>query len=138
SGIRDYSQPVEIQNVFLAMNGDQPRELVPGDGPGSYQISNSADGVTLEYDLPTPAQSGDNFVVQINYVVDQASTGFIDWFVVPGEHAAPVNSSTVTLNFPDGGAPDASFVRMTEGNGTVSVSGNSIIVQSQGVIRANQ
>jgi hypothetical protein len=138
SGVRDYSQPVEIQNVFFALNGGQPQELIPGNGPGSYQVSNSGGDVVLEYDLPTPAEAGDSFVVQINYSVEEASPGFIDWFVVPGDHAAQVNSSTVTINFPDGQAPDPSFVRMTEGSGSVSVSGNSIIVQSNGVIPANQ
>ena len=138
SGQRDYSQPVRIQSVYLAMNNDQPQEIFQGTGPGMYEVSNPNGDVVVDYQLPSAANAGDRFVVQINYTVNTASPGFIDWFVVPGDHAAPVNSSTVTINFPDGDAPDASFVRLTEGNGTVSVSGNSIVIQSQGVIPPNQ
>jgi len=138
SGIRDYSQPVQIQNVFFALNGQQPQELPVGSGPGTYQVSNANGGVTLQYQLPNPANTGDTFAVQINYVATEPTPGVIDWFVVPGDHVATVDSSTLTINFPDGQAPDPSFVRMTEGNGTVSVQGNSIVIQSQGAIPANQ
>ncbi|MBZ0296333.1 MAG: hypothetical protein K8L99_27480, partial [Anaerolineae bacterium] len=138
AGRRDYTQPVDIQTVYLVMNGGQPRELMPGSGPGTYQVSTSANDVVLEYELPTRAEAGDTFAVQINYVVDQPTPGLIDWFAVPGDHAAPVRSSTVTINFPDGGAPDPSLVRFTEGAGTVSTSGSSIVIQSQGAIQPNQ
>jgi hypothetical protein len=107
--------------------------------PGEFQVSQGVDGgVILEYQLPAPAEAGQTFVVQINYTADTPTPGLIDWFIVPGDHGAPVNSSTVTINFPEGGAPDPSFVRMVESNATVSVSGSSIVVQSQGVIPANQ
>jgi hypothetical protein len=138
AGERDYTQPVNIQQVYLAMNNGQPRQLEEGSGPGTYQVSNSGSDVVLQYELPTSAEAGDTFAVQINYTVDQPTAGVIDWFAVPGDHGAPVRSSTVTLNFPDGDAPDASLVRFTEGNGTVSTSGNSIVIQSQGTIQANQ
>jgi len=135
AGQRDYSQPVDIQNVFVAVNGGQPQELAPG----QYQVSQGIDGgVILDYQLPTPVDAGGSFVVQINYTTDAVTPGLVDWFVVPGDHAAPVSSSTVTINFPNGQAPDPSFVRMIESNGTVSMSGNSIVVQSQGVIPPNQ
>jgi hypothetical protein len=138
SGSRNYSQPVEIQDVYLALNNSQPQALVEGDGPGSYQIFNDSGDVVLEYQLPQRAEAGDTFVVQINYSTETATPGLIDWYPVPGDHGAPVNSSTITLNFPDGQAPDPSFVRLIESNGTVNVSGNSIIIQSQGVIQPNQ
>lgn len=138
AGQRDYSQPVDIQSVFFAMNGEQPQELAPGDGPGQFQVFEESNGVVLEYQLPIPAQAGDSFVVQINYAVEASTPGLIDWYVVPGDHSAPVRSSTVTLNFPDGEAPDPSFVRLIESTGTVSVSGSSIVIQSNGVIPANQ
>jgi hypothetical protein len=137
-GERDYSQPVDIQAVYLAMNGGQPRELTPGTGPGTYQVSSGAGDVVLQYELPTSAEAGDTFVVQINYSVLGPTPGLIDWFAVPGDHGAPVRSSMITINFPDGGVPDASLVRFTEGAGTVTVSGNSIVIQSQGTIQANQ
>ena len=138
AGERDYSQQVDIQAVYLAMNGGQPRELTPGTGPGTYAVSTGTQDVVLQYELPTTAEAGDTFAVQINYSVPEPTPGLIDWFAVPGDHSAPVKSSTVTINFPDGDAPDPSFVRFTEGAGTVSVSGNSIVIQSQGAIQANQ
>jgi hypothetical protein len=138
AGQRDYSQPVDIQSVYLAMNGDQPMELSSGDGAGEFQVFEDNGGVVLEYQLPEPAQAGDSFVVQINYAAEVATAGLVDWYVVPGDHGAPVNSSTVTINFPDGEAPDPSFVRLIESTGTVSVAGSSIVIQSDGVIPANQ
>jgi len=137
-GERDYTQQVDIQAVYLAMNGGQPRELSQGTGAGTYQVSGTSGDVVLQYVLPTSAEAGDTFAVQINYSVPEPTAGLIDWFAVPGDHGAPVQSSTITINFPDGGAPDASLVRFTEGNGTVSTSGNSIVIQSQGAIPANQ
>lgn len=138
AGQRDYSQPVDIQSVFLAMNGDQPEQLSVGDGAGEYQVFEESDGVVLEYQLPEPVQAGESFVVQINYAAEVATAGLIDWFVVPGDHGAPVNSSTVTINFPDGEMPDTSFVRLIETTGTVTVAGSSIVIQSDGVIPADQ
>ena len=138
SGERDYSQQVNIQSVYLAVNGGQPQQLQEGSGAGTYQVSKSSTDVVLTYTLPTPANAGDSFVLQANYTVNTPASGLIDWFVVPGSHGAPVNSSKVTLNFPDGEAPDTSFVRIPQGAGTVTTSGSSIVVQSQGVIAANQ
>ena len=120
------------------MNGSQPMELSTGDGAGEFQVFEDSEGVVLEYQLPEPAQAGDSFVVQINYAAEVATAGLIDWYVVPGDHGAPVNSSTVTINFPEGEAPDPSFVRLVESTGTVSVAGSSIVIQSDGVIPANQ
>jgi hypothetical protein len=138
SGERDYSQQVSIQSVYLAMNGGQPQQLQQGSGPNTYQVSQSSTDVVLDYQLPVAANAGDSFVVQINYTVNPPASGLIDWFVVPGSHGAPVNSSKVTLNFPDGQAPDPSFVRVPQGSGTVTASGSSIVIQSQGALAANQ
>jgi len=138
SGERSYSQPVNIQSVYLATNGGSPQQLSQGNGPGMYQVSNSNGEVVLDYQLPQTANAGDSFAVQINYTVNAATTGLIDWFAVPADHPFPVDSSTVTINFPEGGAPSADFARMPQGNGTVSASGNSITIQSQGAIPANQ
>src|SRR5262245_24958297 len=44
AGQRDYSQPVDIQNVYLSFNGGSPEELVYGDGSSTYQITNTSDG----------------------------------------------------------------------------------------------
>ncbi len=133
-GERDFSQPVDIQAVFAAVNNGQPQQLREGT---DYQISQTSDGVLLDYTLPVAVNAGESFALQINYTVDPPASGLIDWYVVPGDHGAVVQSSRVTINFPEGQAPDPSFVRVPEGSGTVSVSGNSIIVQSQGAIQAN-
>lgn len=138
AGERDYSQMVTIQSVYLVMNGGQPQSLAQGSGAGKYQVSNAGSDVVLKYQLPTPANTGDTFSVLINYTVMEPTAGVIDWNVVPGTHGAPVASSTVTINFPDGQAPAADSVRFPQGNGTVTTSGSSIIIKSQGAIPANQ
>ena len=138
SGERDFSQPVSIQGVYLAVNGGQPQQLQQGSGLNSYQVSQTSTDVILDYRLPMVANAGDSFVVQINYTVDLPASGLIDWFVVPGDHGATVDSSKVTVNFPEGTAPDVSFVRVPQGNGTVTTSGSSIVIQSQNPLPANQ
>jgi len=138
SGERDFSQPVSIQAVYLAVNGGQPQQLQQGSGPNSYQVSQTSSDVLLDYTLPATANAGDSFVVQINYTVNPPASGLIDWFVVPGSHPGTVDSSKVTINFPDGAVPDTSFVRVPQGNGTISASGSSIVIQSSGVLAANQ
>ncbi len=137
-GTRNFSQPVNIQSVYLALNGSQPTQLSQGSSPGSYSVSSANGDVVVNYELPRAANVGDSFAVQINYTVNPTTAGLIDWNVVPGTHPGPVNSSKVTINFPDGQAPSADFVRVPQGSGTVTASGSSIVVQSQGVIPANQ
>ncbi len=137
-GSRNFSQPVNVQSVYLATNGGQPTQLTQGTSPGNYSVSNSNGDVVVDYELPQAANAGDSFAVQINYTVNPVTAGLIDWNVVPGTHPGQVKSSKVTINFPDGQAPSADFVRVPQGSGTVTASGSSIVVQSQGVIPANQ
>ncbi|MEO8393985.1 MAG: hypothetical protein ABI700_13430 [Chloroflexota bacterium] len=138
SGERDYSQQVNIQSVYLAVNGGQAQQLQTGSGANTYQVTQTSSDVLLDYQLPAAANAGDSFVVQINYTVNPPASGLIDWFIVPGSHGATVDSSKVTINFPDGDAPDTSFVRVPQGNASVTASGNSIVVQSQGALAANE
>ncbi|MHB8629294.1 MAG: DUF2207 domain-containing protein [Aggregatilineales bacterium] len=138
AGERDFSDAVTIQNVYIALNGQQPQQLSQGSGNSQYQVSNTNGQVVLNYTLPTPANAGDSFVVQINYTVNEAMAGVIDWNVVPGTHSVPIDSSSVTINFPDGQAPNPSLVRIVQGSGNVTTSGNSITVTAQGSIPANQ
>jgi hypothetical protein len=134
-GQRDFDVPVNIQGVFAAVNGGQPQQLRPGSGNGSYQVSSSSDGVLLDYTLPQPVNAGSNFVLQINFTTELAGEGLINWYVVPGDNPGVVQSSRLTLNFPEGQTPDPSFVRFPEGSGTVTVNGNSIVVQSNAAIQ---
>ena len=138
TGQRNYSQPVNIQSVYIAINREQQLQLSQGNGVGNYQVSNSNGDMILDYQLPHSVGAGDRFAIQINYTTNSPTAGLIDWFIVPGAHAAPVQSSTVTINFPAGQVPDTTFVRIPEGVGTITTSGNSIIVQSQNAIPANQ
>jgi len=120
------------------MNGSQPVQLSQGSSPGSYAVSNSNGDIVVDYELPQAASSGQSFAVQINYTVSPVTANLIDWNVVPGTHPGQVDSSKVTINFPDGQAPSADFVRVTQGSGSTTVSGSSIVIQSTGVIPANQ
>jgi hypothetical protein len=137
-GSRDFEDPVNIQSVYLAMNGSQPTQLSQGSGAGSYTVSNSNGEIVVDYELPQAANTGDTFVVQINFTVSPPTAGIVDWSVVPANHPFPVDSSKATINFPDGQAPNASFVRVTQGSGNVSASGSSLVIQSQGALPANQ
>jgi hypothetical protein len=137
-GERDFEDPVNVQSVYLAMNGSQPTQLSRGSGPNSYSISNSNGGVVVDYELPQAANTGDSFAVQINFTVSPPTAGIVDWSIVPANHPFTVNSSKATINFPDGQAPNASFVRVTQGSGNVTASGSSIVIQSQGALPANQ
>src|SRR5262249_47410936 len=58
AGERNYSEPVTVQAVYLAVNNGQPQQLPQGDGPGTYQVSNSNGDVVVDYQLPTPANTG--------------------------------------------------------------------------------
>jgi hypothetical protein len=138
AGQRDYSQAVNIQSVYIAVNNGQQQQLSQGAGTGNYTVTSTNGDMTLEYRLPQPVSAGDQFALQINYTTNSPTSGLIDWFIVPGAHGAPVDSSTVTINFPAGQAPNTSFVRVPQGTGTVTTSGNSITIQSQGAIPANQ
>src|SRR5579859_6319355 len=121
TGQRFYSDPVSIQSMSVAVNGQQPQQLTQGSGTGQYQISQNSNGDTvLNYMLPTPATAGNSFTVQITYTVPESTPGMVDWAVVPGTHSVPITSSTATINFPDGQMPDTSMVHVVQGNGTVT------------------
>lgn len=137
---RDYTVPVNISSVAVAVNGGQLTPLTAGNSsqPGTYQVSNSANGAKLNYELPKALNAGENFTVQINLTTTTATQGVVDWNVVPGSHPFPVRSSTLTITFPDGQAPNTNLVRVAQGIGNVSISGNTVTVQSQGTIAADQ
>lgn len=134
-GTRDFDVPVNIQGVFAALNGGTPQQLQQGSGAGTYAVSSSSDGTLLDYTLPQPASAGNSFVLQINFTTEPAADGLINWYVVPAGNPGAVQSSRLTINFPEGQMPDPSFVRTVEGSGTVTVSGNSVVVQSNGVVQ---
>ena len=140
-GTRTWTNPVQVQNVYLIVGNDTtPQQLSPGNGnqPNTYTVGDSNGGTSLTYTLPTPQGAGNTYVVQINYTATIPTTGLVDWKVVPANHAFPVLSSTVTMHFPNGQAPDPSLVRVSQGSGTATVNGNDVIIKSQGTIPANQ
>lgn len=141
-GSRAWTDPVDVNDVFVVMGGDaNPVQLSradAGEEPGTYTVSQSGNETELRYYLPTPAQSGDTFVAQINYAAPVAVEGLVDWVVIPGDHAAPVQSSTVTINFPSGETPDPSLVRVAAGSGSVEQNGNSFTIQTPSPLASDQ
>jgi hypothetical protein len=140
-GTRSWTSPVQVQSVYLVVGNDStPRQLTQDNSnqPNTYSLGQTNSGTTLEYTLPTPQTSGNSYVVQINYTTAIPANGLVDWKVVPADHDFPVQSSTVTIHFPAGQAPDSSLVRVTQGNATARINGNDVIIQSQGTIPAQQ
>lgn len=138
-GTRFWVDDVDVDGVFI-VTGSRPqalRENSSGDA-GTYQVRTVNGEVTLTYYLPEPAERGDRFVVQINYTTPIENEGLFDMSVVPARRGFPVNSSTITINFPAGEAPDQTLVRFTAGSGSVTVEGDTVIIQSRGAIPADQ
>ena len=131
-GVRAWQDPVEILNVFVVAPGQRPVQLEQGnsDEPGTYSLERTADETVLQYNLPQPAESGDNFVVQINYVTQANAEGLLDWHIIPADHGFPIQSSTVVLNFVGVTPPDEGLVRVIAGDATMSTSGNQIVLES--------
>jgi len=137
---RYWTSPVNVQQVYVMMGNDpNPRQLTPNSSgqPGTYMVTNNSGNPTLQYFLYTPQNQGSSFIVQIAYTAQSPTSGMVDWKVIPADHPFPVRSSTVTLHFPSGQAPDPSLVR-TSANANVRASGNDIVIQSTGTIPAQQ
>jgi len=140
-GTRYWTSPVNIQAVYvMSGNGQQPQQLQQSTNgqPGTYSLTTNGNKPTLQYVLPNQAGQGSSFLVQINYTAQSPTTGMVDWSVIPADHPFPVRSSTVTLNFPSGQAPDPSLVRASSGNAQVSANGNQIVIRSTGAIPPQQ
>jgi hypothetical protein len=140
-GARIWTNPVAIQGVFILLGeGSTPEQLTESNSgqPGTYSLATSGGNTTLTYYLNTPQRSGRSFIVKINYTADSKTPGMVDWRIVPGEHAFPVRSSKVTIRFPRGQTPDSSLVRISKGSGTTTVNGDTVTIQSQGDIAANE
>ncbi|MEP7285653.1 MAG: hypothetical protein ABI947_07795 [Chloroflexota bacterium] len=140
-GKRFWTTPVQLQNVYLIVGNDAtPQQLAQNsaDQPGTYRVSTANNQTTLDYTLPTPQNSGDVYTVQINYVATTPTPGLVDWKIVPAEHDFNVKSSTATILFPDGQAPDQTLVHVSTSNGSATVNGNTVVIKSQGPIAANQ
>jgi hypothetical protein len=140
-GTRYWNDPVQIQAVYEILgNSQQPRALSQGNSgqPGTYNVSQDGNKTTLTYFLDTPQNAGDTFIAQINYAMQLPTGGLVDWSIIPPDHAFNVRSSTVRIQFPNGQAPDSSLVRVISGNANVSVTGNEVVLQSQGNIPPQQ
>src|SRR5579859_5546177 len=140
-GTRYWTDPVQVQSVYMVTSGSSnPQQLAQGSAnqPGSYSITQSGNQTQLQYTLPTPVKAGNTFTVQINYTATSPTTGMVDWKIIPADHSFPVNSSTVTIHFPDGQVPDSSLIANGSPNANVQVSGNDVIIQSRGPIPAQQ
>jgi hypothetical protein len=107
------------------------------DEPGTYTLEQTGGEIVLQYNLPEAAESGDNFVVQINYVTQANAEGLLDWHIIPADHGFPIQSSTAVLNFVGATPPDEGLVRVIAGNATMNTSGNQIVLES-GPLAADQ
>lgn len=138
-GSRFWTQPVQVQAVYIVGSNNTPVQLSQGNGqPGTYAVTQNGTQTTLQYTLPQQVSSGSTFTVQINYLATSPTSGMVDWTVIPGERDYPVRSSTIRVRFPNGQAPDSSLVRISRGNGTAQVNGNEVVIQSQGEVPARQ
>ena len=135
---RNWDIQVTVQSVTLGIGNGNGQSLSQGTNPGNYQVTNDSSGPVLTYYFPNALNSGNSYTVQINYTAPLPSTGLIAWNVVPVNHAFPVNSSTATVHFPGGQAPNSSLARVPTGNGNISANGNDIVVRASGTIPANQ
>ncbi|MCU0500092.1 MAG: hypothetical protein MUF87_22310 [Anaerolineae bacterium] len=127
-GTRTWTQPVQIDSVFYVGQGGRAEELRQSNGgetPGTYTVSERNETI-LTYYLPEASRS--NFVVQINYYATSPVEGVLDWIAIPGRHGAPVNNSTVTINFENGDTPDPGLVRITAGSGDIQVNGDQVVI----------
>lgn len=138
-GSRSWEDPVEIESIYYVGQGVAPVELgrSTSEQPGTYSVTRSGEETTINYFLPQSAQGGDTFVIQMTYAATTPASGVLDWYVIPDDHGAPVVSSTVTLNFLEGQAPDPRLVRVLSGDAAVEGGANTIVIQSRGTIDAN-
>lgn len=134
-GTRTWVDPVEVQGVFLVVNG-RPTALEAarsGEEEGTYRLTTAGDETVLTYYLLDAAERGDSYVVQINYTTPVENAGILDMSIVPARRGFPVNSSTITINLPDGTPPSEELVRILSGSADVTVQGSTVILQSDGL-----
>src|SRR4051812_32094806 len=111
-GTRYWTTPVNLQQVYVITGNNQnPQALTQSNSgqPGTYTLTNNGGNPTLNYVLPAAQSAGSTFLVQLSYTTQSPTTGMVDWRVIPTDHPFPVQSSTITLHFPNGQAPDPSL-----------------------------
>jgi hypothetical protein len=138
-GARFWTTNVTVQSVYIVSGGGSTPQQLTQNSSGqtsTYKFDSSSN--TLAYVLPAPVNSGDTFVVQINYTATSPTSGMVDWKIIPGEHDFPVLSSTTRIRFPSGQAPDQSLIRIASGSGTVEVNGSNVTIKSNRPIAASQ
>jgi len=140
-GTRYWTTPVNLQQVYVITGNNQnPQPLTQSNSgqPGTYTLTNNGGNPTLTYVLPAPQAAGSTFLVQLSYTAQSPTTGMVDWRVIPADHPFPVQSSTITLHFPNGQAPDPGLVTVNGTNAHVTVNGNDLVIRSQAPIPAGQ
>lgn len=128
---RVWLDPVTINTVYLnTPQGDlvELRRAASGETPGTYTVSATGDQTTVRYFFPEPVEGGDTFLVQFNYTAPLVTENLLDWYVIPEDHAAPVNSSTVQINFLDSDAPPEGLARVVSNNAVVTVQGQTVSI----------
>lgn len=140
-GSRSWVEPVEIDTVYVTTPEGDLVELTranSGERAGTYTVTRSGDETLLRYFFPSPVSGGDTFLLQINYTTPLLTENLVDWDVIPLEHGAPVNRSSVQFNFIDTDPPSEGLIRVVSNNGTVSVSDRSVTIQSNGALDADE
>ncbi|GEM_PF-1227082 len=130
---RGWLDPVEVQTVYVnAPDGEliELRRANSGEAPGTYMVTTSGDETNLTAYMPERYGNGDSFLLQINYTAPIFTDNLIDWYAVPEERGAPVNSATVRFNFLDGTPPAEGLARVVSNNATLTISGRVVSVST--------
>ena len=99
-GTRNWGTQVTVQSVSLMSGDSKPQAMAQGTVLGDYQVTSDASGLPLlTYYFPNPITAGSSFTVKITYTAPLPSAGLLAWYVVPENHAFPVNSSTAIVHF---------------------------------------
>ncbi|MBK8026728.1 MAG: hypothetical protein IPK19_36430 [Chloroflexi bacterium] len=140
-GSRAWLDPVTINTVYVNMPDGELVELERSSGgetPGTYEVSTAGDEITLRYYFPEPVNGGDSFLVQINYTVPLLTENLVDWYVIPENHAAPINSSVVQINFLDADAPPEGLARVVSNNATVRVQAQTVSIMTPNALDVDE
>lgn len=140
-GSRSWFDPVTVGGVTLTTPEGEQVELTAasdGEAANTYTIEKSDDETTLRYYFPTPVAAGDSFLVQINYTVPVTTRNLVDWYAVPDTHGAPINASTVQVNFIDTDPPDSGLIRVLSDNGTTTVRDRKVTIRASGALEPDE
>lgn len=97
-----------IQNIEVRVNGDRLEEECR-ENEGTFCVTNNIIERSIRYYFPEPVNN-ETVNVEISYTVVGALRIYpngdqIQWQAIPQRHSYPIESATVTIEFPEGFAP---------------------------------